>query len=201
MSISPTSSVGTDVTAPIQPLNPSNRSNRQRREPMWSQHQAAVSAHRRCPARKSVCLETEAVRTDRLGLLLSQFDQAREMAQVRLTGLGDEEYLWEPVPGCWSIRRRGEAATPRGFGHTSAPSPTRRRRDHRVAAGASALPLREGMGVDLRGTPRLLAVPIRLRSRRPMHCRAVGGQPRFIHHMAEIAVLRGLWQARFAPPG
>jgi hypothetical protein len=61
-------------------------------------------------------VETEGVRTDRLGLLLEQFDQAREMAQVRLTGLGDEEYLWEPVPDCWSIRRRGDAATPRAFG-------------------------------------------------------------------------------------
>jgi hypothetical protein len=61
-------------------------------------------------------METEGVRTDRLGLLLDQFDRAREMAQVRLTGLGDEEYLWERVPGCWSIRRRGEATTPRAFG-------------------------------------------------------------------------------------
>ncbi|MEU1185831.1 DinB family protein [Streptomyces sp. NPDC005820] len=54
--------------------------------------------------------------TDRLGLLLDQFDCARERAQVRLTGLVDEEYLWEPVPDCWSIRRRGEATTPRAFG-------------------------------------------------------------------------------------
>ena len=61
-------------------------------------------------------METEDARTDRLGLLLDQFDHAREMAQVRLTGLSDEEYLWEPVPGSWSIRRRGEAATPRAFG-------------------------------------------------------------------------------------
>ncbi|WP_405876244.1 DinB family protein [Streptomyces sp. NBC_00005] len=61
-------------------------------------------------------METPHVRTDRLGLLIDQFDRAREMAQVRLTGLTDEEYLWEPVPGCWSIRRRGEAATPRAFG-------------------------------------------------------------------------------------
>jgi hypothetical protein len=59
---------------------------------------------------------TERVRTDRFGLLLDQFDRAREMAEVRLTGLGDEEYLWEPVPGCWSVRRRGEATTPRAFG-------------------------------------------------------------------------------------
>ena len=56
------------------------------------------------------------MRTDRLGLLLDQHDKAREMAQVRLAGLGDEEYLWEPVPGCWSIRPRGEATTARAFG-------------------------------------------------------------------------------------
>ncbi|MFG2591009.1 DinB family protein [Streptomyces sp. NPDC048438] len=61
-------------------------------------------------------METEGARTDRLGLLLTQFDQAREMAQVRLTGLGDEEYLWEPVAGCWSVRPRGEARTPRAYG-------------------------------------------------------------------------------------
>jgi hypothetical protein len=29
----------------------------------------------------------------------------------RLDGLTDEEYLWEPVAGCWSIRPRGHAAT------------------------------------------------------------------------------------------
>ena len=61
-------------------------------------------------------MQTPGVRTDRFGLLLDQFDCARERAQVRLTGLGDEEYLWEPVPGCWSLRRRGEAITPRAFG-------------------------------------------------------------------------------------
>lgn len=27
----------------------------------------------------------------------------------RLKGLTDEEYLWEPVPGCWNIRPRGES--------------------------------------------------------------------------------------------
>jgi hypothetical protein len=34
----------------------------------------------------------------------------------RLEGLSDEEYLWEPVPGCWSIRARGEATTPMADG-------------------------------------------------------------------------------------
>ncbi|MFE2043863.1 DinB family protein [Streptomyces sp. NPDC059477] len=61
-------------------------------------------------------METGDVRTDRLSVLIDQFDQAREMAEVRLTGLGDDEYLWEPVPGCHSIRRRDEATSPRAFG-------------------------------------------------------------------------------------
>jgi hypothetical protein len=58
----------------------------------------------------------DTVRTDRLGVLLEQFDKAREMAEVRLTGLTDEEFRWEPVPGCWSVRRREEAVTPRAYG-------------------------------------------------------------------------------------
>jgi hypothetical protein len=49
------------------------------------------------------------VQTDRLGLLLDQFDSARGILRNRLVGLTDEEYLWEPVEGCWSVRRRGEA--------------------------------------------------------------------------------------------
>jgi hypothetical protein len=58
----------------------------------------------------------ENLRTDRLSLLVDQLDRARERAQVRLTGLGDEEYLWEPAPGAWSIRRRGQASSPKAFG-------------------------------------------------------------------------------------
>jgi hypothetical protein len=58
----------------------------------------------------------ENLRTDRLSLLTDQLDRAREMAEVRLTGLGDEEYLWEPAPGAWSIRRRGQASSPKAFG-------------------------------------------------------------------------------------
>lgn len=27
----------------------------------------------------------------------------------RLEGLTDDEYLWEPVPGCWNVRPRGQA--------------------------------------------------------------------------------------------
>jgi hypothetical protein len=34
----------------------------------------------------------------------------------RLEGLTDEEYLWEPVPGAWNLRPRGQARTTRSGG-------------------------------------------------------------------------------------
>ncbi len=36
----------------------------------------------------------------------------REQARPRLEGLTDEEYLWEPAPGTWSVRRREDEAPP-----------------------------------------------------------------------------------------
>lgn len=36
----------------------------------------------------------------------------RSAARPRLDGLTDEEYLWEPVPGCWSVRPRGTSTAP-----------------------------------------------------------------------------------------
>jgi hypothetical protein len=33
----------------------------------------------------------------------------RQMFRPRLQGLTDEEYYWEPVPGCWSVRPRAQA--------------------------------------------------------------------------------------------
>lgn len=30
-----------------------------------------------------------------------------QQVRPRLDGLSDEEYHWEPVPGCWNVRRRG----------------------------------------------------------------------------------------------
>jgi len=40
----------------------------------------------------------------------------REHLRPRLDGLTDQEYLWEPVPRCWSLRRRADAATPMAAG-------------------------------------------------------------------------------------
>jgi hypothetical protein len=37
--------------------------------------------------------------------LCSAFDYVWERFLARLQGLGDDEYFWEPVEGCWSIRQ------------------------------------------------------------------------------------------------
>jgi hypothetical protein len=79
--------------------------------------------------------------------LLAQFDWARERLTDRMTGpdgdsgtgvrieipaMADSEYLWEPVPNCWSIRPRAAGPGPRatvlvgagGWGRDSAiPAP------------------------------------------------------------------------------
>src|SRR6478609_11632859 len=36
----------------------------------------------------------------------------RTSARPRLDALTDEEYRWEPVPGCWNVRPRGTGAAP-----------------------------------------------------------------------------------------
>jgi DinB superfamily len=42
----------------------------------------------------------------RLDLLLRQLDTSHEALVARLAGLTDEEYFWEPVPGCITITER-----------------------------------------------------------------------------------------------
>ncbi|GGT94013.1 MULTISPECIES: DinB family protein [Streptomyces] len=82
----------------------------------------------------------------RLAPLLEQFDFARERLTHRMAGpfvdsgngtdvgvvpMTDEEYLWEPVPGCWSVRRRTDGPGPRAtlltgtgeWGRDAAPAP------------------------------------------------------------------------------
>ncbi len=34
----------------------------------------------------------------------------------RLAGLTDDEYFWQPVPGCWTISRHGESSAPMSLG-------------------------------------------------------------------------------------
>jgi hypothetical protein len=42
--------------------------------------------------------------------------QWQENLRPRFAGLTDEEYFWEPVAGCWSVRPRGQARTPMAAG-------------------------------------------------------------------------------------
>ncbi len=45
--------------------------------------------------------------------LLDQLDwHWRRQLRPRLEGLSDDEYFWEPGPGCWNVRRRGESTAP-----------------------------------------------------------------------------------------
>jgi hypothetical protein len=56
------------------------------------------------------------LRTDRVGVLLDQLESSCEFSRARLDGLTDEEYLWKPAPGGWSIRPRAQAGTPGAYG-------------------------------------------------------------------------------------
>jgi hypothetical protein len=40
----------------------------------------------------------------------------RHQLRPRLDGLTDDEYFWQPVPGCWTISRRGESSAPVSVG-------------------------------------------------------------------------------------
>ncbi len=47
------------------------------------------------------------------GQLVEQLDwHWRHFARPRLDGLTDEEYRWEPVPGCWNVRPRESGSAP-----------------------------------------------------------------------------------------
>ena len=61
--------------------------------------------------------------TDWNTMLADQLDwHWRAQLRPRLDGLTDDEYFWEPVAGCWSIRPRAEAAVaaPGGSGDYTA---------------------------------------------------------------------------------
>jgi hypothetical protein len=36
----------------------------------------------------------------------------RHQLRPRLNGLTDDEYFWQPVPGCWTLSRRGQSTAP-----------------------------------------------------------------------------------------
>ena len=44
------------------------------------------------------------------GLLSGSFDYYAQRTIARLAGLTDDEYFWEPVPGCWTVRPSTDGA-------------------------------------------------------------------------------------------
>ena len=59
------------------------------------------------------------------GSLVTAFDYVWQRLTGRLGGLTDEEYFWEPVAGCWSLRRdeHGRWRLDGGGGGGPAPDP------------------------------------------------------------------------------
>jgi hypothetical protein len=50
-------------------------------------------------------------------MLVDQLDWLwRNQTRPRLAGLTDDEYFWEPVPGCWSVRPKGTSTAPIAVG-------------------------------------------------------------------------------------
>jgi hypothetical protein len=56
------------------------------------------------------------IRTDRVGVLVDQLVDSKDLSVDRLTGLTAEEYMWEPYPHMWSVRPRVDARTPDAYG-------------------------------------------------------------------------------------
>ncbi len=50
----------------------------------------------------------------RLDLLVRQLDVSYDALRDRCAGLTDAEYLWEPVPHCWTVRPTGDNGTGMG---------------------------------------------------------------------------------------
>jgi hypothetical protein len=59
----------------------------------------------------------------RLDLLVRQLDTSYEALRERCEGMTDDEYLWEPVPGCVTVRRHGDRWTFDAGGHDADPPP------------------------------------------------------------------------------
>lgn len=57
------------------------------------------------------------------GSLMTTFDYVWARLASRLSGLTDEEYFWEPVAGCWSLRQNGQGRWHLDGGGGGGPAP------------------------------------------------------------------------------
>lgn len=183
----------------------------------------------------------------RLAPLLAQFDFTVESLLDRAQGMTDEEYFWEPVSGCWSIRRRDDDRDVRMLGKgewaleqdripLDSPNPPFTTIAWRLGHLSSGLTLRadwtvgsKSLGIDDIEMPASATSAIATLERSTAYWREAlttattdedldqvgrssypGGldpdipfieivwwvNKELIHHGAEIALLRDLWQVR-----
>ena len=164
----------------------------------------------------------------------SSFEYYAGRTMERLDGLTDEEYIWEPVPGCWTIRRDGDRMVADWSGPPPDPPPvtTIAWRLHHICGFLSAHGLRtvafergearwgltvtvpataadacEAVGTAISAWERDLEGVDDERLWEPLGPAAgpiagstVGGfvehiHDEFIHHSAEVALLRDLYRA------
>jgi hypothetical protein len=57
------------------------------------------------------------------GSLITAFDYVWDRLTGRVAGLTDEEYFWEPVAGCWSLRQGGDGGWRLDGGGGGGPAP------------------------------------------------------------------------------
>ena len=57
------------------------------------------------------------------GSLITTFDYVLDRLTGRLDGLTDDEYFWEPVAGCWSLRQDGQGRWRLDGGGGGGPAP------------------------------------------------------------------------------
>jgi hypothetical protein len=56
-------------------------------------------------------------------VLLGGFDYVWDRLRTRLHGISADEYRWEPVPDCWTVRPTGETWEVTGAGRAPEPAP------------------------------------------------------------------------------
>jgi DinB superfamily len=122
----------------------------------------------------------------------------QQQLRPRLDGLTDEEYFWQPVPGCWTLSRRGESSAPISLGEGEFTMDYARPPHDREPV--TTIAWRLAHLIDAFGSPEAPhfageSAAIRFSGT----AQAALRQMEVIHHGAEICLLRDLYLWKDAP--
>ncbi|XUL94444.1 hypothetical protein ACQ86D_49110 [Streptomyces galilaeus] len=120
---------------------------------------------------------------------------------TRVGPMTDEEYFWEPVPGCWSVRRRADGPGPRAtvlegqgdWGRDSAAYPHPWPPPFTTLAWRKALLSVDDAALDTVG---YCTYPHGSDAEEPFIDIVWWVNQELLHHGAEIAMLRDLYRER-----